>query len=164
MLRDVQFNPSSKPGGYPVRVLVASLVLLTLATVLRDPAAATGTARIQQADGETKTYSNVHLRIADKRMWITSHDRKGTIILDKAACTAIGKMLRCYPYEATLDQAGHHHTIVLQSGTVWINPTESMQQLPHSSTQLRPRGVLLTLRTKKGTFVSLSGTVDEVIK
>jgi hypothetical protein len=53
---------------------------------------------------------------------------------------------------------------VLQSGTVWLNPTRTEQPLSYSSTQLAPHGVLMSIHTKAGTYVSLTGTVDEIQK
>lgn len=128
------------------------------------PAIATGTARIQLYDGSVKTYSNVKIFIRDESMAITSSDRQGTLVLGKAACTKIGELLRCLPYDATLLQSGQRMHIPLQSGTVWLNPSRTTLQLAHSSAQLPPRGVLLAIKTKRGTYVTLTGVVDEVQK
>lgn len=144
-------------------VLSASLVLCWFG-MLAGTAAALGTARIQQADGAVKTYANVYIRIANKSMTITSADRKGTLVLQKAACSMVGDLMRCYPYSATLNQHGAVRPISLITGTVWLNPSDVKHQLPKSSTQLPPRGVLLSLKTKKGTYVSVTGTIDELKK
>jgi hypothetical protein len=140
-------------------VFVAPLLGLTICAVN-----ATGTARIQQRDGAVQTYRDVRIRIADKSMSITSSDGKGTIVISKAACSTIGELVRCLPYEAVLDQGGGTKPIAMQTGTVWLNPSGAKQQLPQSSMQLPPRGVLLSIRTKAGTYFSLDGTVDEVKK
>jgi hypothetical protein len=47
---------------------------------------------------------------------------------------------------------------------VYVNLTGAKQQLPLSSTQLPPQGILLSLRTKIGTIVNLSGEIDQVAK
>jgi hypothetical protein len=85
-------------------------------------------------------------------------------VIGKASCTKVGELLRCLPYDATLDQYGDTYHIALAAGTVWLNPTKEAQSLPYSSARLQPRGVLMSVRTKAGTYVSLSGTVDEVVK
>lgn len=97
-------------------------------------------------------------------MAITSSDGKGTLVLGKAACTKVGELLECLPYDATLFQNGERTHISLQSGTVWLNPTKTNQRMTHSWTELPPRGVLLAVRTKRGTWVTLTGIVDEVQK
>jgi hypothetical protein len=97
-------------------------------------------------------------------MTITSSDGEGTLVLGKAGCTKVGELLRCIPYDATLEQHGESTHVPLQSGTVWLNPSSTTQQLSFSSTQLPPRGVLLSIQTKAGTFVSLTGTVDRIQK
>ncbi len=86
-------------------------------------------------------------------MLITSSDGEGTLILGKAACTKVGELLRCIPYDATLKQHGESTHIPLKYGTVWLNPSDDNQQLSYSSTQLPPRGVLLSIQTKAGTYV-----------
>jgi hypothetical protein len=154
--------PVRRPPRY--RTLLTMLALAGAFAVRPVPANALGTVRIQHPDGSVKMYNNVRIAVRDESMWITSSDGKGTIVLGKAACSKVGELVRCLPYDATLEQFGQATHIVLQTGTVWLNPSKSKQQLPHSSTQLPPRGVLLTVRTKRGTYVSLTGTVDEIAK
>lgn len=96
-------------------------------------------------------------------MAVTSADGKGTVVFGKAACTRVGALIRCLPYDAMLFQNGQQLHIVLRSGgTVWLNPSHTTQQLSQSSTRLPPRGVLLAVQTRRGTDVTLTGTVDEV--
>jgi hypothetical protein len=124
---------------------------------------ATGTAEIQPPNGPTKTYRHVHIAIWNDDMAVTSADGKGTVVFGKAACTKVGALIRCLPYDAMLFQNGQQLHIVLRSGgTVWLNPSHATQHLSQSSTQLPPRGVLLAVQTRRGTYVTLTGTVDEV--
>ena len=144
-------------------VAVALLIGGVLAASIA-PASARGTVRIQQSDGSVKVYHNVLVSIRNESMAITSSDGKGTLVLGKAACSKIGELVRCFPYDATLIQFGESTHVPLQTGTVWLNPSQATQPLPHSSTQLLPRGVLMAVRSKRGTYVSLTGTVDKVTK
>ncbi len=146
------------------RVLVSVVLAAAVSAVSCEPAGATGTVRIQQRDGATKTYTNVRIVVQNESMAITSSDGEGTIVLGKAACTKVGELLRCLPYDATLEQHGQTTHVPLQSGTVWINPSNVNQQLTYSSTQLPPHGVLLSIQTKAGTYVSLTGVVDRMQK
>jgi hypothetical protein len=128
-------------------------------------AGASGTARIQQPDGSVKVYDDVHIRVQGReRLLITSSDGKGTLVVNKASCTAIANLLRCLAYSAELDQNGRVLPIALQTGTLWLNLSSAIHQLPFSSTQLPTRGVLMALATKRGTHVALTGTLDEVTK
>ena len=145
-----------------LRVLVSLAFAATAIAIPCGRANATGTVRIQQRDGSIKTYTNVKIVVLTESMTITSSDGEGTIILGKAACTKVGELLRCLPYDATLEQHGETTHIPLKSGTVWLNPSDSNQQLTYSSTQLPPRGVLLAIQTKAGTYVSLTGIVDRI--
>lgn len=147
-----------------MRALLSLLFLACLLSVPIGAAHATGTARIQQPDGAVKVYRDVRISIENKRMSITSSDGKGTLVIGKAACSMIGKLMRCFPYSAVLDQNGGAQPVAMQTGTVWLNLSDAIQQLPRSSTQLPLRGVLLSIRTKAGTYVSLQGTVDELKK
>lgn len=141
-------------------LFAASLTGLAFVPLERVDAA--GTVLIQQRDGVTKVYKNVHVRVGNESMTLTSADSVGTLVLGKAACTKEGELLRCIPYDATLEQNGRATHISLAMGTVWLNPSSSSQTLSHSTQRLQPRGVLLSIRTHAGTYVSLSGTVDEV--
>jgi hypothetical protein len=128
-------------------------------------ASAAGTARIQQRDGSFKVYNDVRVRIqGQQRLLLTSSDGKGTLIVNKASCTAVGTLLRCLPYSVELDQSGRTVAIALQSGTVWLNLSGATHQLPYSSTRLPSHGVLMALDTKRGTQIALTGTLDEVTK
>jgi len=141
---------------------VAAAIALLAAPAL--PARATGTVVIAFGDGSSSTYSNVHIIVWNESMAITSADGKGTVVFGKAACTKAGELVECLPYDATLFQNGEKTRIALQSGTVWLNPSNAYQPLSHSSAQLPPHGVLLAVKTKRGTEVTLTGVVDEVRK
>lgn len=143
--------------------IARSFVLLIPAFVAAvAPAGATGTAMIVQPDGTSKTYANVRVVIWNESMAITSSDGQGTVVFGKASCTKIGELVRCLPWDATLFQNGAKAHIGLKSGTVWLNPTGDFQSLSDSSQKIAPHGVLLAVRTKRGTYVTLTGTVDEV--
>jgi hypothetical protein len=150
-------------GGCFVR---ASVFVMTLACIAGVPcsAFAAGTARVQQRDGAVRIYKDVHIKIAEQRLWITSSDRVGTLVIGKASCTGFDKLIRCLPYTAVLEQRGAKRNLVIENGSAWFNPSKTTQTLPQSSTKLPPHGVLMTLKTKAGTYVSLSGTVDEMVK
>jgi hypothetical protein len=157
-------RPPQDCVGPQMRMLTHIFLALVCCGSAAAPAGALGTARIQQADGTVKNYSNVYIRIANKSMSVTSADRKGTIILQDAACSIINGLMRCYPYAGTLKQNGKSRAFSLEYGTVWLNASDTTHKLPKSSTQLPPRGVMLSLKTKKGTYVSLTGTIDEMKK
>jgi len=125
-------------------------------------ARAAGTVVIAMRDGSTKSYNNVHVVIWNESMAVTSSDGQGTVVFGKASCTKVGELVRCLPWDAMLFQNGNKVHIALQSGTVWLNPTNSYQSLSDSSEKIAPHGVLLAVRTKRGTYVTLTGTVDEV--
>jgi hypothetical protein len=97
-------------------------------------------------------------------MTLTSNDGKGTVVIGKAACEKTGDLIECLPYDATLEQNGSEARIALASGTVWLNPTATRQPLSLSSQSIPSHGVLMAIKTKTGTYVSLSGTVDELKK
>ena len=141
----------------PCVFLIMPVLVATVA-----PARATGTAVIVQPDGTSKTYPHVRIAIWNESMAVTSSDGQGTVVFGKASCTKIGELVRCLPWDATLFQNGAKVHIVLKSGTVWLNPTNDYQSLSDSSEKIAPHGVLLAVRTKRGTYVTLTGTVDEV--
>ncbi len=140
-------------------ILASGLVIGCLSS-----AVATGTMRVQQNDGSVRVYQNATIKVSQKTLRITSADKKGTIVIDKAACSFIGQVMRCLPYSMTLDQGGGAHPLDFQRGTVYINPTTTKQPLPLTSKQLEPNGIMLSLTTKIGTVVDLTGTIDSISK
>jgi hypothetical protein len=125
-------------------------------------AGATGTMRVQQSDGTVQVYHGVQIRVAQRTLRIGSKDRKGVLVIDRAACTYAGSVLRCLPSTMKFEQAGKTHEIQLITGTIYVNLTDDMQQLHHSSTQLSPHDVLLMMQTQRGTYISLQGHIDEM--
>jgi hypothetical protein len=144
---------------------ISTAIALGFAFILLTCAAkATGTATVQQSDGTIKVYKNVVIAIRDQQMEVTTSDGVGTLVIGKAACTKVAELVECLPYDATLYQGGHKVRIMLKSGTVWLNPTTSSQPLSMTSARIGPRGVLVSATTKRGTYFSLTGTVDRVTK
>jgi hypothetical protein len=151
------------PGGANMRAMAAALAAAIIVFPC-GPANAAGTVTIQQPDGSTKTYSNVQIRANTENLALTSSDGQGTLVFGRASCTKVGELLQCLAYDATLFQHGEKTHIPLKYGMVWFNPSTTTQTLSHSSTQLPYHGVLLSAQSKRGTYVSLTGVVDEVSK
>jgi hypothetical protein len=128
------------------------------------PAGATGVAHITQPDGSVKTYNNVRIAIDSTSMTLTSSDRVGILYIGKAACTKFGELLKCLPYDATLEQHGSELHIPLKDGTAWLNPTAKAVTRPGSAARFAPHGVVFSMVTKAGTSLTLSGTADEIVK
>src|SRR5215469_1472292 len=143
---------------------LSAVVLVAWIALTAIPAFASGTALVEQHDGAIKTYHDVVITIRNEEMLLTTSDGAGTLVIGKAACGKIGELVRCLPYDATLYQNGQKVRVMLQSGTVWFNPTPVDQPLSFSSAHLPPHGVLVSMTTKKGTYVSLTGTVDVMQK
>lgn len=120
------------------RVLFGISLMAGTLALPSSPASATGTVLVLQRDGSEKTYTKVRISIRNESMAITSSDGQGTVVLGKAACTKIGALVECLPYDATLLQNGQKTHISLQSGTVWLNPSPTTQTLSHSSSAFLP--------------------------
>ena len=67
------------------------------------PALADGTVRVTQNDGTLQVYPNVSIRVVDKTLRVTSADGKGTLIVERAACSYTGELLRWLPYLVVWD-------------------------------------------------------------
>ena len=147
------------------RYLASFILALVLGAAL--PAQAAGVARVQHVDGKVETYQ-VNIRIAKmnemKTMRISTADGKGTLIIKQAACSAAGEIMRCYPYDIELDQDGSTKPINLSSGTLYVNSTDTPQQMPHSSAHIGAHSILLTLHTKLGTYINVDGQIDRSAK
>jgi hypothetical protein len=141
--------------------LLAALIVL-LAGAL--PARATGVVHIQQKDGSVKTYAGVNIALDPSSMRLTTSDGVGTLYIGRAACTAVGQLINCAPYDATYIAHDVSTHIALIDGSAWINPSTTAHAIPDSTRKLAPHGVVLTMRSKAGTTVTLSGTADVMSK
>ncbi len=144
-----------------VCAVVLASGMITLSWV---PSAASGTALVQQRDGSVKIYRDVFMQIRNEELALTTADGVGTLVIGKAACTRVGQLVKCLPYDATLYQNGWKDRVKVASGTAWFNPTSTAQPLSHSSARIPPHGILLSMTSKAGTYLSVTGTVDEIKK
>lgn len=128
------------------------------------PAGATGTVMIRNSDGQTNTYNGVKILISHGALYVTSADGKGTLVINRAACSHQGELLVCFATNATLVQSGSAKPLDFKRGTVYVNSTDSPQPLVLSTAKVPPHSILLSLETKIGTYISLTGQIDKVVK
>jgi hypothetical protein len=143
--------------------IVASLTLLVFLGTLA-PALATGTLRKQESDGDVTVYNNVSIKVVHRTLRVTSADGKGTLVINQAACSYVDQIQRCYPLKISLEQGGVTQPLDLKNGTIYVNTTDQAQQMPFSSQQLPPKGILLSINTKIGTYVTMTGKVDGIVR
>ena len=125
---------------------------------------AAGTFLILHPNGETDTYRNVRIKIIHSALFVTTADGKGTIVLHRAACSYQGKLLVCLPTSVVLVQGGQSNSIDLKIGTVYVNDTDAAQPLVLSSSKVPAHSVMVSFTTKHGSYVSLSGRIDGVVR
>lgn len=143
------------------KTILAALILFFGALA---PTLAEGTLRSQESTGTVRLYPNVTIKVVHQTLRITSHDGKGTLVINQAACAYDGALERCTPQKVTLVQGGVTKMIDLKNGTIYVNPTEQTQQMPLSSQQLPAHGILLSFNTERGTYVTMTGTVDGLVR
>jgi hypothetical protein len=142
-------------------VMVAGCCALAL-WLAAGSANAKGVTLIQQKNGNVKTYSDVFMALSGQTLTLRSADGKGVLRIMTGACSFAGSVQRCLPYSVLLTQSGRTRTIALAYGSVYLNLTSSAGRLPLSSEMLAPRTVLVLLKTARGTYVTVKGTLDEV--
>jgi hypothetical protein len=142
-------------------------VLLALAAFLgwgASPADAAGTVLIRQANGQTNVYHDVVIKVIHNALYMTTSDGKGTLVINRAACSYQGQIMVCFATNAALVQAGKTSALDLKHGTIYVNSTDDSQSLPLSTTKVPAHSILLSFSTDRGTYVSLSGRIDKVVK
>ena len=138
-----------------------ALLAATVATLLGTAnASAFGVVDVQRSDGTTSTYSGAMITFVGKTLHIRSADAKGTMVIERDACSYRGPIVMCLPPRFLLRQDGSDRPINLESGTVYLNLTNRTQQLPLSSQRLSPRSILLSVHTQRGTSINVKGTID----
>ena len=143
---------------------IALLALVACLTCIPVAAAATGTMTIVQSNGGTNTYSNVEIKAIHGALYLTSNDGKGTMVINRAACSHQGQLMICYATNATLVQSGETSPLDFQRGTVYVNDTDGYLPLVLSTQKVPPHSIMLSFTTKRGTTVTLNGRIDKVVK
>jgi hypothetical protein len=134
---------------------------IAIAIALSGSAAnAKGTVRVDQHDGTVQQYHGSVIRIAGNTLRVFSPDTRDTLIISHAACSYVGDIQRCLPYRIALRRNGMNRTIGFDRGTVYLNLSAVAQPLPRSSTQVPPDGVVVFVRTARGTSIAVHGTID----
>src|SRR5271166_2551282 len=141
--------------------LLAALILIGLNAA---SARAAGTLQIHDADGSFDTYAGVTVNVFTGSLFITTADGKGTLVVNRSACSYQGKIIVCLPTSVILVQKGTSNALALTTGTIYLNYTDVAQPLTPSSQKLPAHAVLLSFSTKSGTYVTLHGTLDQVIQ
>ncbi len=146
-------------------IRTASFALLC-ALALTLPATAKGFVRVQQADGSIQEYPNATVDYSKdaKALTITTADGKGTLVIDQAACSYVDQVYRCLLTHMVLTQGGKTAPLDFDTGTIYANLTNEKLNLPLSSQTLPPGGIVMALKTKAGTYISMNGTIDSGVK
>ena len=146
-----------------MKVRTIAVLVAALAAWACPPVAvrAEGVLRVQQRDGTVRVYRHVHVRIAGSTLWFGSPDGHDELKIQSEACSFAGPLERCFPYDTTLRRRGVLHHIALERGTVYANLSGADAQLSHSSQHVGSLDVLVQLHTSRGTYLSLSGTLDD---
>ena len=154
--------------GTQVTSLLSRVVCVALLAVvgLTVPAAAKGLVRVQQADGSIQEYPNATIDYSKsaKTLKITTADGKGSLLIDQAACSYVGELFRCLLTHMTLTQNGQTHPLDFDNGTIYANTTDAKVNFPSSSQGLPPNGIVMTLKTHIGTYITMTGTIDSGVK
>ncbi len=144
------------------------LTVLALAFMLSLAAAAgaTGLVRVQQSDGTVQEYPNARITYSKdaKALTITTADGAGTLTIDQAACSYLGELFRCLLTSMSVTNRGVSHPLDFDTGTIYANTTGAKLNLPLSTRSVPPRGIVMAIKTKRGTYITLSGTIDSGVK
>ncbi len=141
--------------------ILSALVLFALSAT---GARATGTLQINKNDGSVDTYEGVTVNVFSGSLFLTTADGKGTLVVNRAACSYQAKIIVCLPTSIILVQNGTSKSLALTTGTLYLNYTGDPQPLSSSSAKLPAHSATLSFTTGSGTYVSLRGGIDLVIK
>ncbi|MGA7354040.1 MAG: hypothetical protein WBW76_01285 [Candidatus Cybelea sp.] len=143
---------------------LAAIIAIAGCVLIPVVASATGTINIQHKNGTNNIYDDVTIKVFSGSLFLTSHDGDGTIVVTRAACAYQGEIIVCLPTSAALVQEGTSNALNLKSGTIYLNYADQAQPLARSSAKLPAHSIMLALTTRNGTFVTVHGRIDQVIK
>jgi hypothetical protein len=138
-------------------LMVAALLLLLPASAL-----ATGTVRIQQSDNSVQTYTNVEMKINQKKetLTLTSADGISTTVISGAQCAPSGGLVRCEGGGFSLHQDGKVYVIPFKAAKFYFNLSDQDQSSPLLTMKVAPHSVVFALLTAKGTHITGNGKLD----
>jgi hypothetical protein len=142
-----------------------AIACVAFAASLGTVAGAKGVSIIQKAGKDPERYPGVGITVTkNTSLTVTSPDGKDKLIIDKAACFMVGALQRCLVSGVSLQKNGQTKPLDLESGTVYVNLTNSNQPMSHTSSRLPPKGVLIALKTRIGTYITVDGVIDGDVK
>jgi hypothetical protein len=156
-----QYTMSTLSRMVRLTAIVASLAFFASNAA---EALATGTLTINRTDGTVDTYDDVTVNVFTGSLFLTTADGKGTLVVNRSACSYQAKLIVCLPTSVVLVQNGKSNALTLTSGTIYLNYTNDPQPLSLSSAKVPPRAALVSFTIASGAYVNLSGTLDQVIK
>ena len=148
---------SSKP-------VFAGMVAMLFCASMPGPARASGTINIHHKNGAVNRYNDVEIKVLSGSLFLTTDDGDGTIVVTRAACAYQGNIIVCLPTLAALVQDGETSPLDLKTGTIYLNYTGVSQPLSRSSAKLPANSTMLALTLTNGTYITLQGRIDQVIK
>jgi len=144
------------------RLLFALACVLGVTALCPASGQADALVRVQQSDGTTQVYRNVHATLRGTTLWLRSPDRKDRLQIVSGACSFPHQLQRCLPYRVTLHKPDRAHQLTITHGVFYVNLTNEPHHLLHSSEVVAPHGVIVFLHTTHGTYVSATGSLDDV--
>jgi hypothetical protein len=141
-----------------------SLAALLFSVTIPAAARATGTIDIHHQNGTVNSYNDVEIKVFSGSLFLTTDDGDGTIVVTRAACSYQGKIIVCLPTSAALVQDGESSALDLKNGTLYLNYTGDAQPLSLSSAKLSPNSAMLSLTLRNGTYITLRGRIDQVVR
>ncbi len=144
--------------------LAAIVTAIACVVVVAAVARAAGTLQINHSDGSVNTYEGVTINVFSGSLFLTTADGKGTLVVNRSACSYQAKIIVCLPNSVILVQKGKSNALSLTTGTVYLNYTDAPQPLTRSSAKLPAHAAMVSFTTGNGTYVNLLGTLDQVIR
>jgi hypothetical protein len=153
-----------QPHPTTFKILASLCAFMAWLALTPAPAAAKGTMVVHRFNGNVNTYKEVEIKVLHGALFVTTKDGKGTLVIHRAACSYQEKVLVCFPTSVSLVQGGKTQPLDLKTGTLYFNTTDDAQPLVLSSRKIPPHSMLLSLSTKRGTYASMNGRIDQVVK
>jgi hypothetical protein len=145
-----------------MRRLLLFFVCASIALAVPFRVSAEALVRVQQSDGSTQVYHDVHATLDGKTLWLRSPDHKDRLQIVSAACSFPHELQRCLPYQVILHRPDRTHPIAITHGVFYVNLTKEPHHLLHSSQVVEPQSVVVFLHTARGTYISATGRLDAV--
>lgn len=140
------------------------LAICLLGSLIPLPSLAKGEVTVEHDSGDTDTYSQVEIFNTPDILYFKTKEGSTMLLITKNECKKEGEILFCDKARASLDTDGVIEQLDVAQIVLFINPTNTRQQVKGSKVTMGANTILLEMVTEKGSYLTALGKIDSTTR